>query len=127
MNFLSVVKKVGHVFVDIEHVAAPVAELLFPVFAPEITGFDGLVSSITGSVVNAEVAGGFGAAKSNAVVADFEAGLASLQAILKDTGYTVGYDPAALQSVINGLVAAANAAVTLKSSIKVVKVAAPAG
>jgi hypothetical protein len=114
-----------------EHIAAPIAELIFPPAAGILGEVDGLVTKLQTAIATAEANGplaGGGQAKNTAVVADFEAGLAVLQTVLTDTGHTVTYDPAALQAAIDAGVAFYNAAATLKSSIKLAKVstAAPA-
>jgi hypothetical protein len=123
-SFISVVKKVLGVAVTVEHDAAPLAETLFPQFAPEITAFDGLVTSLTGSIAKQENANpnGSGADKKAAVASDFATQLKPLNDLLVPTGYQVSFDQTALSEANDAFVLAYNKAAALKKSIAITKV-----
>lgn len=117
MSFISVIKKIGSVALGIEHIAEPVVETLFPVSKPIFDIFDKVSNTIV--TVEANMPGVSGPDKSQAVISDFEAGLALTQQILALEGKQLTYDKAALQTAINAQVAAYNAFAAVKTSFKV--------
>jgi hypothetical protein len=123
MSFISILKTVGSTLLGIEHVAEPIVETLFPASSPIFAIFDKVQTAIT--TVEQGMPAATGAAKAQAVVNDFEAGLALTQQILAVDGKTLSYDTTALQTAIDAQVAAYNAFAAVKASFKVV-VAVPA-
>ena len=107
----------------VEHDAAPLAETLFPLFTPEISAFDGLVTSLTGPIAKQEVQtpNATGAAKKTAVTSAFDSQLAPINSLLQVTGYQVSYDSTALSAAIDAFVAAYNQTAALKKSIVITK------
>ena len=127
MSFKSVLSKILGVGEKVVEIASPIAELAFPPLAGPIGVFDGLVGKLQTAIATAEANGpltGGGQIKNTAVVNDFEAALGVVNQVLADTGHTVTYDPAALQTTIEAFVAAYNAAAALKASLKTAPVAA---
>ena len=123
MSFLSVLKKIGSVALGIEHVAVPIVSLADPALAPFLTKLDGWLSRTQTAVQQAEVtftdakAGGL---KQDAVIKDFENGLATAQDALAVTGKTIQYDVAQYQKVIQDFVTAYNDAAAFKATWKIV-------
>ena len=119
MSFLSVLKRIVGVAVKVEHIVAPAAEIIFPEFAPEISGFDGLVTHLMGGIAAAEVNSpiGGGDAKHSQVIQLFEAALADVAAVLAPVGVTLKYGNTELDTAIKAFVAAFNAAAALKASV----------
>jgi hypothetical protein len=123
VSFLSVLKKIGTVALGIEHVAVPIVALADPALAPFLTKLDGWLSRTQTAVQQAEVtftdakAGGL---KQDAVIKDFENGLAMAQDALAVTGKTIQYDSAMYQKVIADFVTAYSDAAAFKASWKIV-------
>src|ERR1035441_7764718 len=84
MSFLSIIKTIGTDVLGVEKVAEPIVEQILPASIPVFNIFD----KITGAVKTAEVGmpGASGAAKSSAVMADFNDALALAQQILAQNG-----------------------------------------
>lgn len=123
MSFVNILKKVGTILVGVEHVAAPVAAVVFPQFAGPIGLLDSFVTKIQGTIVTVEnnnPLDGQGQVKQDAVINDFNAGLDLFQQTLALRGETLTYDQALLKDFIDNQVAAYNAAAKLKASFKVV-------
>ncbi len=123
MSFLSVLGKIGSTALSIEHVAAPIISTFVPGAAPVLAIVDSFVPRVQASIQTVEAANpasGLGAAKSAAVVADFEAGLALFQGVLAGRGEQLVFDRAALEAAIAGQVAAYNGFATVKASFKIV-------
>lgn len=123
MSFLSILKKVGSVALGIEHVAAPILGVVIPGAAPVIAEIDNIFKTIQTGVMTAEAnhpTDGLGKLKSDAVIADFQSGIALAQEFMAMEGKTIAYDAAALQDAISSQVQAYNAMAALKASFKVV-------
>lgn len=120
MSFLGALKSIGHAIAGIEPTAVTILKL-FPVTAPAAGLIDGLFHTIQGAVVTAEAQSpvGGGQIKSQAVIADFQAGLQVTQSVLALEHKTLTYDADKLQAVINAQVAALNAFAELKASFKI--------
>ena len=120
MSFLTVLKKVGSALVGVEHVVEPIAALAFPQFAAILGGLDKLFTSVPAAVVTVEAnnpADGQGGLKSQAVIADFEAGLQVAQDLAALRKKKVVYDEAALQASINGFTDGWNNLAKVKASL----------
>lgn len=125
MSFVNILQKIFTVVAGVEHIAAPIAETLLPGFAPIITTIDGIFQKLQGTIATVEANNpvtGQGAVKSQAVIADFEAGLAFTQYAFSLEGKKLTYDLAALQEAINAQVAAYNAMSKVKDSFHIVPV-----
>ena len=123
MSFLSVLKKVGTVFLGVEHVAVPLLSIADPALAPVLTQVDGWVTRTFSAVASAEATittAQSGGLKSAAVQQDFLNGLATAQTALAVAGKTIQYDPALYQKVINDFTAAYNDAAAFKAGWKIV-------
>lgn len=123
MSFVSILKHVGSTLIGIEHIAAPVAEGLFPMYAPEIKLLDDVFSKIQVGIIANEVANptnGQGSVKAAISQTNFDVSLSLIQDVLKTQGKLLTYDGDALNSVINSQVTAYNAMAALKASFKIV-------
>ena len=123
MSFISILQKVGGILLGVEHVAAPIAEVVFPQFAGAVAEVDSLTARLQSAITTVEAnapVGTAGQLKSDAVTNDFNAAIGLVQSIMGFSGKAVSYDAAALQTAINAQVAAYNAMAALKTSIKVV-------
>lgn len=121
-SFLSIFKKVGSIALGFEHIAAPIASVMFPEFSPIITGMDRLFVDLQGNIVaneNRSPVGG-GPAKAAATAQSFVDGLSVVQDILAAEGKTLTFDQGKLQQVITAQVAAFNAMSEVKASFKIV-------
>lgn len=123
-NFFSILKKIGSAALGVEKVAAPIAEAVFPQFAPAVSMLDGWVNRVQGAVVSVEANPVMtdGTVKSNAVIADFETGLDLTNSVLAMRGKQLSYDKAALQDAINSFVAGYNALAKVKASFQEVDI-----
>lgn len=123
MSFLGVLKKIGSVAIGIEHVAVPLISVADPVLAPWLARLDGWLTRTQAAVLSVEhtvteaKAGGL---KQASVVADFENGLESAQTALAITGKKIEYDMDKYKAVVDGFVAAYNAAAEFKKTWKIV-------
>jgi hypothetical protein len=127
-SFVSILKKIARVALDIEHVAAPIAEVVFPQFAGPIAMLDTWVGRTQVAIQTAEAANpadGQGPSKSQAVEADFQAGLALTQEILKAQGKLLTYDSERYQKAVALQVSAYNAFRDVKDSFKIVDLPKP--
>ena len=120
-SFLSILTSIGKTVLGIEQVAAPIAETIFPAAAPIISALDKIFQNLQGAVVTAEVNNptGNGQVKSDAVIADFQAGLALTQSVLALEHKELQYDAAALQTAISAQVGAFNAMAAVKASFHI--------
>lgn len=121
MSFWSVLKKVGTVAANVEHVAAPIASVLFPQFAPVIGQLDGWVARIHTNILTLEQnnpVDGQGKLKQGAVIADFEAGLDMYQTIAAARGKMLTYDKGKLESAISHFAQGYNDLADVKKSFK---------
>lgn len=119
MSFLSVLKKIGTVALGIEKIAAPIITTVYPPFGLIDTMFQHLIGGIV-TVEQNHPGDGQGGVKSDAVKADFIAGLQVTQDALAMTKKKLVYDDALLQQAIDNQVAALNSMAKLKASFKVV-------
>jgi hypothetical protein len=122
-SFLSILKKIGTIALDVEHVAAPIAETVFPQFAGPIQMVDTWIGRTQVAIQTVEAqnpADGQGASKATAVEQDFQAGLALTQEILAAQGKTLTYDSAAFQKAVAAQVLAYNSFAEVKASMKIV-------
>jgi hypothetical protein len=129
-SFFDVLKKIGSIAFGIEKVAVPIASALDPAFAPALSALDAFVTKIHNSVVTVEASAPSTASssdKQNAVINDFESGLAFAQQILALEGKSLTYDPAALNTAINSIVAGYNSLAAVKQSFKIVPLQTNAG
>lgn len=124
-NFLSILKTIGKDALAVEHIAVPVAEVLFPPAAPILSKLDNLAQGLQASIIKIEQAGPVYAdstVKAGAAVTDFEAGLAVTQSVLAMEGKKVTYDEPLLQAAIAAQVDAYNKFALLKASIKITSI-----
>jgi len=120
------------VALQVEHVAAPIVGAIVPGAQPVINvlnKIESIVPNTLGDVIAQEElnpASGAGASKSATVQQNFELMLFDnlLTPVLAARGETVSYDHAALIEGISGFVTALNAMAKVKSSIKIVPIAA---
>jgi len=121
MSFFSVLQKIGNIVVGIERVGAPIISAIIPGSAPVFAILDPMFSRLQSTIqaVELNAPNASGLSKSQAVIADFQAGLQAFQNAAP-AGSSVTYDGTALQAAINASVAALNAMATLKASIKIV-------
>lgn len=121
-SFLSILKGIGHVFLGVEHVAAPIAEAIFPQFAVPIAAFDKFVTDTHTAIAVGEMQSpvGGGAQKSQLAIDAFDASLATIQEVLASQGKIMQYDPAKLQAAINTAVANFQSWSDLKATFKIV-------
>lgn len=127
-SVLSILKRVGTVALGVEHVLAPIAEVLVPTLAPEIAFVDAWVQKIQGKVQALEVqapASGQGPSKLAATVADFREGIQFTQDILAMDGKALAWDQSVLEKAISDYVAALNGFAAVKSSFKIVPLVPP--
>jgi hypothetical protein len=122
MSFLSILRKIDTVIADVEKVAEPIIEIVWPVTRPALALFDRLQSAIA-TVEGVHTAPGSGAAKSQAVTQDFNSSLTLTQNMLAAQGKQLYYPPALLQAAIDAQVAAYNAMATLQAAMKIVPAA----
>lgn len=126
MNFFGVLKKFGAVLIGVEHAVAPVISVLEPQLAPAISKLDNWLNRLTNGVVMVEAtitqaqAGGI---KQDAIINDFQNGIADFQYGLSLVGKSLQYDPDELKGVIDAFAAAYNKAATFKTHWKIVDVA----
>ena len=121
MSFWTALKKFGAVAANVEHVAAPIASVLFPQFAPVIGQLDGWVARIHTNILTLEQnnpVDGQGKLKSDAVIADFNAGLDITQTYLATKGKMLTYDKDKLQSAIAHFAQGYNDLAEVKKSFK---------
>jgi hypothetical protein len=123
VSFLAILKKIGGVSIVVEHVAAPVAELVFPEFSTEIVSFDGLITRLQASMAKSEenAPSGTGAVKKQLVVNDIQMFLAAVNQTLAPAGVAASFGNAELAEAIDAFVAAYNAAAKLKMSVAIAK------
>ncbi len=130
MSFLSVLKKIGGVALQVEHIAGPIVSLAVPGARPAFAILDGIVGHVQDSIVAQEAANpasGAGPQKLAAVQSDFQFALLDnlLAPILAARGESVTYDHAALDTAISAQVQAFNAFAVVKASIQIVKLPEP--
>lgn len=128
MSFFGGLKKVGKVLLGIEHVAAPIVSVLLPASAPIFGMIDSWVSRLHSAVVTVEAnlpMDGQGKLKSDAVIADFEAGLDVTNGFLANKGKMLDYDKDELQNAINSFVAGYNSLAKVKTSFREVDLPKP--
>jgi hypothetical protein len=116
-TFLSIFQSVAGFVGKLLPIAGTAISIMEPQFAP-------LVSVIQNAIVTAEAnnpVGTAGQAKSQSVIADFNAALAVTQQVAAIKGEKVVYDQAKLQDAINNQVSAYNAMRDLLASIQMVK------
>ncbi len=121
MSFISILKKIGGIAANVEHVVAPVLTIVAPQLAGPIHVVDDMFQKLQTSITTIEATtlkDGSGAMKADSVATDFEAGLSELQSILAITNHRLVYDTAALQTAITAQVAAYNAMAAVKASFK---------
>ncbi len=121
MSFFGVLKKIGKVSLGVEQVAAPIASIMFPASAPVFKMIDSWATKVHDTVVTVEAnmpMDGAGKLKSDAVIADFEAGLDLTNSFLASKGKMLDYDHAELQNAINSFVAGYNSLAKVKQSFK---------
>lgn len=120
MSFKSIIKSIDGTLLGIEHVAAPIAEGLFPQFAAPIAALDNIFSRVPSTIITLEssVSDGQGQLKAQAVIADFETGLDFTNSILAMRSKMLDYDHVELQNAINSLVAGYNSLAKVKASFK---------
>lgn len=114
-NFLGIVKSIGKDLGVVGTFASPVVSI----FNPALGAIIGRVSS---AVVNAEAQipeEGQGPAKAQMVAQDFNQGLSMAQALLKQAGQTMTYDPALLEKAISDQAVSFNSYAALARSIKI--------
>lgn len=119
-SFFQVLKKIGNIALGAEHVAAPIAEVLLPPFAPAIESLDSWVNRIHSSIVTIEANNpveGQGQLKSAAVVADFKAGLDIANQVLAPAGKQVWFDESEMQNAINAFVTGYNSLAKVKQTM----------
>lgn len=127
MSFLGILKKIGNVALGIEHVAAPVLGGLYPPAAPWLAKLDNVVQLLHGSIIATETnapADGQGGIKSEAVNADLNAYIDTMNAGLAFANKKIVDDPALRQAAINAVVAGYNATAQWKASFKTVEISA---
>lgn len=129
MSFISILTKIGQVgsaVAGVEKTAGPLLDLI-PGVAPWRAVVDGIVSRVQSAIVTVEANNPVsdGKLKSDATIADFQAGLALTQQILAAQGKTLVYDQAALQAAINAQVEAYNQFAKLKASFQTVDLPKP--
>ncbi len=123
MSFLGILKKIGTVALGIEHVAAPILGGLYPPAAPWLAKLDNAAQLLLGSVVateNNNPKDGQGGIKSEAVNADLNAYLDTMNAGLAFANKQIVDDKALRQEAINASVAAFNTMAKWKASFKTV-------
>lgn len=123
MSFLDVLKKIGGVAANIEHVVVPILETVQPQWAPILNRVDDWVTRTSVAVVSAEhtvtdaKAGGL---KQEAMIQDFINGMQTAQSALAIVGKAIQYDVEQYKAVVDAFAAAYNAAATFKQSWKIV-------
>lgn len=121
MSFLSILKRIGSVALNIEHTAVPIISALDPALAPLLGRIDGWVTRVQGAVLTVEAnnpVDGQGQVKLQAVIADFEAGLSIANAIAGGHGKKIAYDQAKFNESVGHLVSFYNGMGEVKSSFK---------
>lgn len=121
-SFVTILKRVATVLVGFERVA-PIAEGLFPVYAPEIAMLDGIFGWLQTIIMTQEQnnpASQQGPAKSAGAQQSFADSIAVIQDVLAGQGKLMTYDGGALQKAIDAQVAAYNAMASVKASFKIV-------
>ena len=124
MSFWSVLKKIGVEAIKVEQVAAPIISMVDPALAAPLHALDPIFAKVVTSPVTVEANNPTATdqAKSNAVIADFEAGIATTQSVLALEGKKLTYDDKSLQLAINSFVAGYNALAAVKTSFKITAV-----
>ena len=120
VSFLSVLKKIGTV---VTHTAVPIGSLLYPPAGPYLVKIDDAVQHLLGSVIATEEnnpSDGLGSLKSDAVNANLNGYIDTMNAGLALANKKVQDDPTLRQEAINAAVASFNAAAKWKASFKVV-------
>ncbi len=129
MNFKSIVTGLFHGVVKAEPAIETAVKFLLPASAPIWAVLDPIIARIPAAVVTAEATapdGTLGSVKSDAVFADFEAGLDLTNSILAAKGEKLDYDHVSLQAAINAQVEALKQMAVVRASIRTVPlVAAP--
>lgn len=123
MSFWTVLKKIGAGVVKGVQIAEPIIQIVDPSLGAILSKFDPLFAKIITNVVTVEAnnpVDGQGQIKSNAVIADFEAGLATTQSVLALEGKKLVYDDAALQKAITDFANGYNGLAAVKTSFKIV-------
>ncbi len=131
MNFLGILRKVGGIALQIEHIAQPIVTTFVPGAGPAFAianKLEALVPHTLNDVISQEELNpdGPGAPKLQAVQSSFELALFDnlLAPVLAARGETVTYDHAALAEGISAFVTALNAMAKVKASIQIVKLPA---
>lgn len=123
MSFISILKKIGSVVAGVEHVAAPILSGLYPPAAPWLAKLDNAVQLLNGSIIATEANNpkdGQGGLKSDAVNADLNAYIDTMNSGLAFANKKIVDDPALRQAAINAVVAGYNATAQWKASFKTV-------
>lgn len=124
-SFVSILKKIGGVALQVEHLAEPVIKTLLPQSAGVFAILDPLFASIPLSIANNELGNPVdhqGSLKEPQTIADFEAGLQATQAILAATGKRLAWDDQKLKLNIAQWVAAYNGSAELRASFHLVDI-----
>lgn len=123
MSFGNILQQVFTVVAGVVHVAAPIAQTFLP--GIPFVAIDTMFQKLQGTIATVEANNpvtGQGVVKAQAVVADFEAGLAFTQTVLALEGKKLTYDLVALQGAIDSQVAAYNFMSKVKDSFHIVPV-----
>lgn len=127
-SFISIITGALKTLVGIEKVAEPIVETILPVTRPAFVAVDGVIALVQNLVLTHEVVSpttGTGSAKLQAVLSDFQAGLAVAQKVAGLMGKTVVYSDSDLTTFINAQVAAYNAGADFIATFKLADAAAP--
>jgi hypothetical protein len=132
VSFLSILKKIGSVTLGVEHIAAPLASVLYPPDAPFIAEYQPKLDAIFARVPAAIIAveqnnptDGQGKVKEASVINDFVVGLDATQSILAITNKQLTFDEVALKAAIAAQVEAFNQFAKVRASFKVVDLPTP--
>lgn len=125
MNFLSILKKVAGIAVNVEHVIAPIGEMIPGPIGAGFMILDGIFQRVEQAIKGTEAANpadGQGNAKSALVIGDFNAALEMFQQIAAVDGKKLVYDATALKAGIDAQVLAYNSWAKVKASFKIVAI-----
>lgn len=123
MSFWNVLKKIAVGAVKAEQAALPLINLIDPALGTILSKLDPVFAKVITTVAVVEMNNpldGQGQIKSNAVIADFEAGLATTQSVLALKNEKLTYDDAALQKTISDFANGYNGLAAVKQSFKIV-------
>lgn len=129
-NFKSIIGNVLHFLAGAEPAIETGVKLIIPASAPFFALLDPIVAKFQHAVITVEATapdGTAGSVKSDAVFADFEAGLELTNSILAAKGEKLDYDHVSLQAAINAQVEAFRQMAVVKASIRTVPLVAAAG